>query len=166
MTRNRAAGGQATPVNPPERPRKAMPRSVIPEALGSVCSATGPLATGPGSAGWTSPLMDVRAVDPAGKPFPPGESAELQVHGVLLMRGYWGRPEATARAGSGGRHRSDAPRLGMRGDGRGGVSRLGVSVGGGRGVPRRMGPAGSGDVRWVVSLWSGWEPLWMAACGR
>ncbi|MGI8330436.1 class I adenylate-forming enzyme family protein [Actinomadura scrupuli] len=106
-------GGQATPPNLPQRMREVMPQAGqgggwgMTEAVGGVCSASGDGAdVHPVSAGWTSPLMDVRTVDPLGKVLPQGETGELQLRGVLIMQGYFGRPEATAEAFDGDWYRT------------------------------------------------------------
>lgn len=106
-------GGQATPANLATRIREVLPGVAqgggwgMTETAGGVCAAAGPLAGArPGAAGWISPLMDVRAVDADGRPLPPGGRGELQVRGVLVMRGYWNRPEATARAFDGDWYRT------------------------------------------------------------
>ena len=41
---------------------------------------------------------DVRIIDDAGRELPPGEKGEIVGYGPLLMRGYHGRPDATAEA--------------------------------------------------------------------
>jgi o-succinylbenzoate---CoA ligase len=41
---------------------------------------------------------ELRIVDPDGRPLPPGEPGEITVRGPTLMKGYLGRPDATARA--------------------------------------------------------------------
>lgn len=41
---------------------------------------------------------DIRIVDEAGRELPPGEKGEIVGYGPLLMRGYHGRPDATAEA--------------------------------------------------------------------
>jgi long-chain acyl-CoA synthetase len=99
------AGGQATPANLARRMREAAPGAAqsggwgMTETVATVCAAAGPLADArPGAAGRTMPVMDVRAVDDAGRVLPPGTPGELQVRGVLVMQGYYGRPEATAAA--------------------------------------------------------------------
>ena len=56
----------------------------------------------PRSAGVLSPIIDARIVDLDGTDLPPGEAGEIWLRGVSIMRGYWGEPEATARALQGG----------------------------------------------------------------
>jgi len=52
-----------------------------------------------GSIGLPFPGTSVRIVDPCSRArVAPGEAGELQVRGPLVMRGYWGNPEATAEA--------------------------------------------------------------------
>lgn len=52
----------------------------------------------PTSAGRTIPTMQVRVADPDGNPVPTGEVGEIQFRGPNLIRGYWGKPEATEAA--------------------------------------------------------------------
>jgi fatty-acyl-CoA synthase len=49
-----------------------------------------------GSAGVSSFFTDVRVVRPDGSDVDPGEKGEVVVAGPNVMRGYWGRPDATA----------------------------------------------------------------------
>jgi amino acid adenylation domain-containing protein len=49
------------------------------------------------SVGRAMPNCETMVVDEAGRPLPPGEVGELVVRGANVMRGYWGKPEATAR---------------------------------------------------------------------
>nr|BCX00176.1 MAG: long-chain-fatty-acid--CoA ligase [Bacteroidota bacterium] len=51
-----------------------------------------------GSIGIPLPDVDAQIVDEEGKPLPPGEVGELIVRGPNVMKGYWNRPEETARA--------------------------------------------------------------------
>ncbi|MBW1595589.1 AMP-binding protein [Streptomyces sp. JJ38] len=55
-------------------------------------------AVGSGSLGVPVPTKRVRVVDPQGADVPEGEPGELIVSGKPMMRGYWNRPEDTARA--------------------------------------------------------------------
>ncbi|QFG26541.1 long-chain fatty acid--CoA ligase [Actinomadura sp. WMMB 499] len=65
-----------------------------------------------GSAGVPHFFSDVRVVGPGMTDVAPGETGEIVVRGPHVMRGYWGRPEATAAAFTGGWFRSgDAARL-------------------------------------------------------
>ncbi len=50
----------------------------------------------PTSSGRTVPTMEVRVADPDGDPVATGEIGEIQFRGPNLIRGYWGRPDATA----------------------------------------------------------------------
>jgi len=74
------------------------------QGYGMTEAAPGVLFQGPymdhkvGTAGVASFFTDVRLVDHAGRPVPPGEIGEIQVHGPNVMQGYWNRPDATAAA--------------------------------------------------------------------
>ncbi|MDI3316984.1 MAG: long-chain fatty acid--CoA ligase [Bacillota bacterium] len=50
-----------------------------------------------GTIGIPWPDTEVRVVDEAHRPVPPGEVGELAVRGPQVMKGYWNRPEATAQ---------------------------------------------------------------------
>lgn len=50
----------------------------------------------PTSTGRTVPTVKVEVRDPEGKPVPTGEVGEIWFYGAHLIRGYWGKPEATA----------------------------------------------------------------------
>ncbi|MDA8389464.1 MAG: AMP-binding protein [Gammaproteobacteria bacterium] len=52
----------------------------------------------PGSVGRGMPNQEVYLVDPDGRRLPPGSIGELVVRGSHVMRGYWRRPEETARS--------------------------------------------------------------------
>jgi len=51
-----------------------------------------------GFVGLPVPGMEVRIVDPQSRPVPVGERGEVVTRGAMLMKGYLGRPEATADA--------------------------------------------------------------------
>jgi long-chain acyl-CoA synthetase len=50
-----------------------------------------------GSVGPAIPEVELRIVDEAGRPLPPGEVGEIVARGPNVMQGYLGRPEETAR---------------------------------------------------------------------
>jgi long-chain acyl-CoA synthetase len=50
------------------------------------------------SGGRAVPMVEVRIVDPDGKPAPPREVGEIIVRGDIVMMGYWERPEETKKA--------------------------------------------------------------------
>ena len=67
-------------------------------------------ALGAGAAGGhgrTSPLMQVRIVDPDDREVEPGETGEITCRGPLVMNGYWNRPDETARRFRNGWHHTN-----------------------------------------------------------
>jgi long-chain acyl-CoA synthetase len=52
----------------------------------------------PGSIGLPVDGVEIRIVDDEGRPLPQGEVGELAIRGHNVMKGYWGRDEATAAA--------------------------------------------------------------------
>jgi acyl-CoA synthetase (AMP-forming)/AMP-acid ligase II len=52
----------------------------------------------PGSVGIAIPGTEAYVVDDEGRRAPPGAVGELVIRGGHVMKGYWGDPEATARA--------------------------------------------------------------------
>jgi fatty-acyl-CoA synthase len=58
----------------------------------------GESAAGPGDAGLPVWHLECRITGPGGQPWAPGEPGELQIAGVSVTPGYWGRPEETAQA--------------------------------------------------------------------
>jgi long-chain acyl-CoA synthetase len=50
------------------------------------------------SGGRPGPMVEVRIVDPLGRPLPPRQIGEIVVRGDNVMMGYWERPEETKRA--------------------------------------------------------------------
>jgi long-chain acyl-CoA synthetase len=51
-----------------------------------------------GSVGTMAGVVEVRLIDPAGNPVRVGETGEITIRGPNVMKGYHGRPEATAQA--------------------------------------------------------------------
>ena len=60
-----------------------------------------------GSHGRTSPLLQVRIVDPEDREVAAGETGEITCRGPLVMNGYWNRPEETARRFRNGWHHTN-----------------------------------------------------------
>lgn len=56
------------------------------------------LALKPGSVGGAIPNSEVFVADEYGRRLPAGEIGELVVRGANVMRGYWNKPDATAKA--------------------------------------------------------------------
>jgi len=52
----------------------------------------------PGSVGTPIEGVEMRLFDNEGGPVPPGEVGEIAIRGHNVMKGYWGKPEATAEA--------------------------------------------------------------------
>ena len=50
----------------------------------------------PDSVGMAVPVCDVVVADDPALPYPPGTTRELWVRGPNVVKGYWGKPEATA----------------------------------------------------------------------
>jgi len=44
------------------------------------------------------PGVEIRVADPSGATLPPGEVGEILIRSDVVMKGYWGRPDATAAA--------------------------------------------------------------------
>lgn len=60
-----------------------------------------------GGHGRTSPLMQVRIVDPDDREVAAGETGEITCRGPLVMNGYWNRPQETARRFRNGWHHTN-----------------------------------------------------------
>ncbi len=62
--------------------------------------------------GRTSPVVDVRVVDPGDRDVDPGEVGEIAVRGTTVMCGYWNRPELNVfRSRNGWHHTNDLGRF-------------------------------------------------------
>jgi len=100
-----AAAGAATPADMPD---------LLQEKLGIVTRSSGYGMTETASVGATmsgpifdlqplssgipSPIIDIRATDPSGTALPPGHDGEIQMRGITVTPGYWGRDDMTAEA--------------------------------------------------------------------
>ena len=95
-------GGMAVQAAVSERWRKLTGRDIC---QGWGLTETSPVATAnrydetrfTGSIGYPIPSTDVAVVDDDGNPLPIGQSGELCIRGPQVMRGYWNRPEETAK---------------------------------------------------------------------
>jgi long-chain acyl-CoA synthetase len=58
--------------------------------------------TRPTTCGYATPVGEMRIVGPEGKDMPLGEAGELWVRGPMVVKGYWGNPEATQATFGGG----------------------------------------------------------------
>jgi long-chain acyl-CoA synthetase len=97
------SGGAAMPAEILRRFEKTF-GCVILEGYG--LSETSPVASfnhpdakrKPGSIGTPVAGVEMRVVGPGGEPLPAGEVGEIAIRGHNVMKGYWGKPEATAEA--------------------------------------------------------------------
>ncbi|RBY81970.1 long-chain fatty acid--CoA ligase [Geodermatophilus sp. TF02-6] len=97
------SGGSAMPVEVMRAFEKQF-GCVIMEGYG--LSETSPVASfnqlhaerKPGSIGTPIPGVQMRLVDDEGRDVPPGEVGEIAIRGENVMKGYWGKPEETAKA--------------------------------------------------------------------
>jgi long-chain acyl-CoA synthetase len=66
----------------------------------------------PDSVGVPVAVCDVKIVDPQGREQPVGEIGEIWIRGPNVVKGYWGKPEATAETfGGGWLHSGDLGRV-------------------------------------------------------
>lgn len=69
------------------------------ETCGLVATAAGMYLTAkPNSAGYVSPIWEVKTIDEEGNELPKGETGELCLKGAQVIKGYLNRPDATAEA--------------------------------------------------------------------
>ncbi|HEX4249717.1 MAG TPA: long-chain fatty acid--CoA ligase [Pseudonocardia sp.] len=97
-----ASGGAAMPVEVMTAFEKEF-GCVVLEGYG--LSETSPIASfnvperrRPGSIGTPVPGVEFRVVDDAGNDVPDGDPGEIVIRGHNVMKGYWGKPEATEAA--------------------------------------------------------------------
>jgi long-chain acyl-CoA synthetase len=70
----------------------------------------------PDSVGFPVAICDVKVVDADGRELPHSEAGELWIHGANVVRGYFGKPEATAQSFSDGwLHTGDVARIDEQG---------------------------------------------------
>jgi long-chain acyl-CoA synthetase len=69
---------------------------------GGIATASPPGLRRRGSVGLPVPGTEVRIVDSADRPLPPGESGEICIRSRTVMAGYWRAPDATREALRGG----------------------------------------------------------------
>ncbi|MGH3639127.1 MAG: class I adenylate-forming enzyme family protein [Mycobacterium sp.] len=100
-----AAAGAATPEGLPELLRHRLGIDNRSAGYGmtetaSVCATmSGPVFDlQPMAAGIISPIIDLRAVDAAGRVVPAGADGEIQLRGITVTPGYWQRDDLTAEA--------------------------------------------------------------------
>ncbi len=67
------------------------------EASPTVCANRFDITEFSGTIGLPLPSTRIAILDEAGHALPPGEAGEIVVQGPQVMRGYWNRPEETAR---------------------------------------------------------------------
>ena len=60
-----------------------------------------------GTHGRSSPMVQVRVIDPDGNDVDPGETGEIVARGPTVMTGYWNRGEVNAERQAGGWHHSN-----------------------------------------------------------
>src|ERR1700689_928583 len=97
------SGGAAMPVEGPRQFEEAF-GCIILEGYG--LSETSPVASfnhpdkvrKPGSIGTPIAAVEMRLIDADGADVPAGEAGEIAIRGHNVMKGYWGRPDATAEA--------------------------------------------------------------------
>ncbi|PZS32780.1 MAG: O-succinylbenzoic acid--CoA ligase [Pseudonocardiales bacterium] len=114
-----AFGGSPVPLSTIEALRARMPQLRLYDAYGltethspATCLIDAEFRRKPGSVGRPVPCAEVRVVDESGVDLAAGEAGELWVRGPMITPGYYGDPDATARAITDGwLHTGDLARL-------------------------------------------------------
>ncbi len=103
--RNIGSGGQALPLNLLEEVRAICPHALIgvgygmTETSGAIAQAVGAdFLRARASAGRVLPLVDLRIEAADGAICGPHVTGEIVVRSAMVMRGYWNRPEDTAKS--------------------------------------------------------------------
>jgi long-chain acyl-CoA synthetase len=102
-------GGAPAPADLVRRLKSAAPVSQLATAWG-MTETSAPFTivmgedyeTRPTTCGYAMPVGDMRIVGPDGRDMPIGEAGELWVRGPMVVKGYWGNPEATEQTFGGG----------------------------------------------------------------
>ncbi|MEM9607293.1 MAG: class I adenylate-forming enzyme family protein [Actinomycetota bacterium] len=103
--RSVGAGGAPTPPGLVARMAELFPRANPGNGYGLTETSSVSTMNGgadyvehPDSVGKALPVVELRVVDDAGDDVTPGEPGELWIKGSNVVRGYWGKPEATAES--------------------------------------------------------------------
>ncbi|MBA4088973.1 MAG: AMP-dependent synthetase [Sphingobium sp.] len=103
--RNIGSGGQALPLNLLEEVRALCPHALMgvgygmTETSGAIAQAVGAdFLRARASAGRVLPLVDLRIEGADGKICGPHATGEIVVRSAMVMRGYWNRPDDTAKS--------------------------------------------------------------------
>ena len=98
-------GGAATPPHLKDMIYRKLPDSYPGTGYGSTeTCATGANCTGeafrelPGTAGYISPIVEIKSVGEDGSDLPQGESGEIYLRSVTNVKEYWNLPDATAES--------------------------------------------------------------------
>lgn len=100
--RSVGAGGAPTPPGLVTRMAELFPRANPSNGYGLTETSSVSTMNGgndyldhPDSVGKALPVVDLRVVDDGGDDLGPGEPGELWIKGANVVRGYWGKPQAT-----------------------------------------------------------------------
>ena len=108
-----SCGGQALPLGLLAEIRGTFPNAIIgagygmTEASGAVSQATGEgITSHPKASGQKLAMVDIKVTDEAGHKLPEGEIGEFWVRGPTVIKQYYRRPEANAKAFKDGWYRT------------------------------------------------------------